>query len=136
MIEPGAAKMPRRLNILYVDDDDDIRTIVELALGLDPLIAARVAQSGAEALDIAGADDWKPDVLVLDVMMPGMDGIQTLRALRRIAGLETIPALFMTAKGREADIERYRAEGALGVILKPFDPLQLAKEVRTLTLRT
>lgn len=127
--------MATRLKILYVDDDDDIRTIVEMALGLDPLIAARVAQSGTEALEIAGGHDWTPDVMVLDVMMPGMDGIATLQALRKIAGLETTPALFMTAKGREADIERYRAEGAVGVILKPFDPLQLAKEIRTLTAR-
>ena len=128
--------MPARLNILYVDDDDDIRTIVELALGLDPLIALRTASSGSEALDVAGGHDWRPDVLVLDVMMPGMDGIATLHALRAIAGLEKTPALFMTAKGRDADIQRYRAEGASGVILKPFDPLQLAKEIRTLTSRS
>jgi two-component system, OmpR family, response regulator len=123
------------LELLYVDDDDDIRTIVEMALGLDPLMTVRTAASGAAALALVEAEGWRPDVMVLDVMMPGMNGIETLRALRAIEGLATVPALFMTAKGREADIHVYRAEGAAGVILKPFDPLQLATEIRTLTAR-
>jgi two-component system, OmpR family, response regulator len=123
------------LNLLYVDDDDDIRTIVEMALGLDPQMTVRTAASGADALALMNAPDWRPDVMVLDVMMPGMNGIETLRALREVPGLATVPALFMTAKGREADIATYRAEGAAGVILKPFDPLQLATEIRTLTAR-
>jgi two-component system, OmpR family, response regulator len=127
--------MSTSLHLLYVDDDHDIRTIVEMALGLDPLMTVRTASSGAEALTLVGRGDWRPDVIVLDVMMPGMDGIETLQALRRLPGLATTPALFMTAKGREADIDRYRAEGAVGVILKPFDPLQLATEIRTLTAR-
>lgn len=127
--------MTTSLNLLYVDDDHDIRTIVEMALDLDPLMAVRTAQSGSEALALVAGEAWRPDVVVLDVMMPGMDGIETLRALRGVPGLEATPVLFMTAKGREADVDRYRNEGAVGVILKPFDPLQLATEIRTLTAR-
>lgn len=124
--------MTRPLKLLYVDDDTDIRTIVEMALALDPAIEARTAKSGPEAIALISAVDWRPDVFVLDVMMPEMDGITTLHALRALPGMDDTPALFMTAKARDADIARYREEGAVGVILKPFDPLQLATEIRTL----
>lgn len=124
--------MTSALALLYVDDDADIRMIVEMALGLDPAISVRMARSGAEALRLAAASDWRPDVLALDILMPGMDGVETLRALRALPGLETVPALFMTAKGRDADVARYLAEGAIGVILKPFDPLSLAADIRAL----
>ncbi|QDZ08261.1 response regulator [Sphingomonas panacisoli] len=123
------------LKLLYVDDDRDIRTIVEMALSLDPTIDVRTAISGQEAVAFAATTDWRPDVLVLDIMMPGMDGLATLRALRELPGLGATPALFITAKARDADIARYRDEGAAGVILKPFDPLQLATEIRTLIAR-
>lgn len=124
--------MKRMLNILYVDDDPDIRTIVDMALSLDPMIDVRIAGAGAEAIAIATAGDWRPDAFVLDVMMPGMNGIATLRALRELPAFGATPAVFMTAKARDGDIARYRDEGAAGVILKPFDPLQLATEIRTL----
>lgn len=124
--------MSRPLKLLYVDDDTDIRTIVEMALALDAGIEARTAKSGPEALAMISTSGWQPDVLVLDVMMPEMDGIDTLHALRALPGLDATPALFMTAKAREADVARYRSEGAAGVILKPFDPLQLTTEIRTL----
>ena len=124
--------MTAALALLYVDDDADIRLIVEMALGLDPAIEVRMACSGAEAVRLAAASEGRPDVLVLDILMPGMDGVETLRALRALPGFETIPALFMTAKGRDADVARYRAEGAIGVILKPFDPLRLAADIRAM----
>lgn len=120
------------LKLIYVDDDPDIRTIVEMALALDPAIEVRTASSGPEAIALLNESDWRPDAFVLDIMMPEMDGVATLRALRGLPGLGDTPALFMTAKARDADIARYRDEGAAGVILKPFDPLQLATEIRTL----
>lgn len=120
------------LKLLYVDDDPDIRTIVEMALALDPKIEARTVKSGRDAIALVTTSGWRPEVFVLDVMMPEMDGIATLRALRALPGMETTPALLMTAKAHDADIARYREEGAAGVILKPFDPLQLATEIRTL----
>ena len=122
--------MTSRLSLLYVDDDPDIRTIVELALGLDPTITARTAASGSAAIASLVVAEWTPDAIVLDVMMPDMTGPETLAALRRNPRLAETPVLFMTARGRDTDIEGYLALGAAGVILKPFDPLRLAAQLR------
>jgi two-component system, OmpR family, response regulator len=122
--------MTARLSLLYVDDDPDIRTIVELALGLDPGITVRTAASGRAAIASLAVTEWTPDAIVLDVMMPDMTGPETLVALRRNPRLAAMPVLFMTARGRDTDIEGYMALGAAGVILKPFDPLRLATQLR------
>lgn len=117
------------LEVLYVDDDDDIRHIVELALGLDPGINVRIVSSGAEALvelDRSGA----PDVILLDVMMPVIDGPMLLGLLRERPDTANTPVIFMTAKTRPADVADYRARGAIGVVMKPFDPVGLADEIR------
>lgn len=124
--------MTTPLALLYVDDDPDIRTIVELALGLDPAIAVCTAASGAAALALVATADRVPDVIVLDVMMPDMSGAETLQALRQHPALADTPAVFMTAKGRGEDVTHYKRLGAIGVILKPFDPILLAKEIRAL----
>ncbi|MEH3047320.1 response regulator [Sphingomonas adhaesiva] len=120
-----------RLALLYVDDDDDIRTVVEMALALDADIALRVAASGAEALT-AVAGGYRPDAIVLDVMMPGMDGPAVLERLRALPATATVPVIFMTARGRQADLDFYRARGAAGVIVKPFDPMTLPTQIRAL----
>lgn len=117
------------LKVLYVDDDDDIRHIVELALGLDPDIELTVASSGAEALvelDKSGT----PDIILLDVMMPIIDGPTLLGLLRKRPDTAEVPVVFMTAKTRPADVEDYHARGAIGVIMKPFDPMRLAADIR------
>jgi CheY-like chemotaxis protein len=119
------------LSVLYVDDDDDIRHIVALSLGLDPALVVRVADSGREALEIVDAG-WVPDVAILDVMMPGMDGLELLEQLRTRSATSALPVLFMTARGRAADVADYGARGAAGVIIKPFDPIGLAQQVRSL----
>lgn len=123
------ATMP--LNILYVEDDADIRHIVRVALSLDPLIGLEVAASGEEALELLGRRPL-PDVALLDVMMPGMDGPTLMGKLREDPATAALPVIFMTAKARPADVADYRARGAIGVILKPFDPLELAAAVRAL----
>ncbi|WP_156679963.1 response regulator [Sphingomonas profundi] len=120
------------LNILYVDDDDDIRAIVEMALGLDPTIRVRLAAGGAAALTLLAGGGWRPEVIVLDVMMPGMDGPTLMTHLRQQPDLAHVPILFMTARGRAADVARYIEQGAVGVILKPFDPVTLAQQIRAL----
>jgi CheY-like chemotaxis protein len=125
MIEPS-------LSILYVDDDPDIRTIVDMSLRLDPAIDLRMAASGEEALAMVDSGTWRPDVILLDVMMPGMTGPETLVELRRRERLADVPALFMTARGRPMEISEYAELGAAGTILKPFDPLHLAGQIRTL----
>jgi CheY-like chemotaxis protein len=118
------------MNILYVDDETDIRTIVALAFRLDPGLDVKMAESGPDALRIVDAGGWKPDIAMIDMMMPGMSGADLLSALRMRAGLEALPVLFVTASARRDDIQAYLDLGANGVITKPFDPMSLARTVR------
>lgn len=117
---------PRRL--LLVDDDADIRRIAQLSLqhvgGFEVVLAA----SGSEAVEMAQSS--QPDAILLDVMMPGMDGLQTLAALRGLGPTADIPVVFLTAKVQPHEIDRYRALGAAGVICKPFDPLVMPQTLR------
>lgn len=118
------------LKVLHVEDEPDIREVVEFALGLDPDIQLTSAASGAEALAVL--ETLTPDVILLDVMMPVMDGPGVLAALRERPGLATTPVIFMTARAQTSEIRHYLAQGAAGVITKPFDPLGLAREIRDL----
>lgn len=123
------------LRVLYVDDDDDIRTIASMALRIDAGIEVRAVSSGQEALDMLSREAWRPDVILLDVMMPGMDGFALQQALREREDLGGAKTIFMTARASRAGLEEYIATGADGVILKPFDPLTLATEVRSVVAR-
>jgi len=118
------------LRVLYVDDDDDIRLIASMALRIDPGIEVRAVSSGQDALALLDRGEWRPDVILLDVMMPGMDGFGLQRALRERNEVKGVTTIFMTARASRAGLEEYTASGADGVILKPFDPVQLAAEVR------
>lgn len=122
--------MKEDLTVLYVDDDPDIRSIATMSLQLDPAISVHAAASGEEALALLATADWRPDAILLDVMMPGIDGVALAAAIRQMPGLDGTPLLFMTARARESDIARYRSIGAVSVITKPFDPLRLAEEIR------
>lgn len=114
--------------ILYVEDEPDIRAVAKLALEAIGGFTVQVASSGQEALDMAPS--FVPDLILLDVMMPGMDGPTTLKSLRQIAALATIPVIFMTAKVQPQEVAAYREMGALGVIAKPFDPMTLAESIQ------
>jgi CheY-like chemotaxis protein len=116
------------VRILHVDDDPDIREIVGLSLGLNADFEVRACACGADAL--ATAAEWAPHLILLDVMMPGMDGPTTLARLRRDPGTAGIPVLFMTARAQAREVEQLIALGAYGVISKPFDPMTLAFAVR------
>ncbi|MGD8576678.1 MAG: response regulator [Thiohalophilus sp.] len=116
--------------ILYVEDEPDIQTIARIALEEVGDFQVKICTTGAEAL--ANAAEFAPDLLILDVMMPGMDGPTTLAELRKLSGLADTPALFMTAKVQPEELEHLRAQGALDVITKPFDPMTLADTVRQL----
>jgi CheY-like chemotaxis protein/HPt (histidine-containing phosphotransfer) domain-containing protein len=116
------------IRILHVDDEPDIREVVEISLGLDPDFETRNCASGREAL-IAAAE-WKPDIILLDVMMPVMDGPATLARLRQDPGTAGIPVVFMTARAQTRELDLLRSLGAVGVIPKPFDPMTLAAAVR------
>ncbi len=117
------------IRILHVDDEPDIREVVELSLSLDPVFAIRGCGSGTEALTVAA--DWRPDIILLDVMMPEMDGPATLVQLRKSAGTADIPVIFMTARAQAREVDRFRSLGAVGVIPKPFDSMTLAASVRS-----
>jgi CheY-like chemotaxis protein len=119
----------RPLNrILLVEDDPDIQVVVSLTLSRTGGFTVEVCSSAAEALDVAPT--FAPDLILLDVMMPEMDGPAALGALRRIPKTAGTPVVFMTAKIQPQEIERYRALGSVGVIPKPFDPATLADTVR------
>ncbi len=116
------------LRVLHVDDQADIREVVQIALSLDPVFETRSCSSGREAL--AAAADWVPDIIVLDIMMPGMDGQSTLACLRENVRTADIPVVFMTARAQSRELNLFRSLGAVGVIPKPFDPMTLAASVR------
>ena len=121
---------PTLNTILYVEDEPDIRTVAQLALETVGGFTLRVCGSGEEAVEIGPA--FKPDLILLDVMMPGMDGPTTLAALRKHPSLQDTPVIFMTAKVQPSEIQQYRDLGALDVIAKPFDPMMLAEQVRNI----
>ncbi len=115
-------------HVLLVDDEPHIRRIGELCLQSIGKMRVRLAASGAEAIAMAAAEP--PDAVLLDVMMPGMDGPSTLAALRAEPATAKVAVIFMTAKVQAHEVERYLRLGAAGVIKKPFDPMTLADEIR------
>ena len=114
--------------ILYVEDEADIQKIAKLALETVGGFEVLICGSGGEAVE--KAPEFRPDMILLDVMMPGMDGPDTLEALHRLPGIEGTPAVFLTAKAMPFEVERYKKMGALDVIPKPFDPMTLADQVK------
>lgn len=113
--------------ILYIEDEPDIQAVARLALEMVGGFTLEVCGSGAEALEKAAA--FKPQLILSDVMMPGMDGPTTLKKLRELAQTATTPAVFMTAKVQPNEIAQYEELGAVDVIAKPFDPMTLSSKV-------
>ena len=113
--------------ILVIDDDDSIREVAQLALEI--LGGWQVSTAGGGADGVAKAAAERPDVILLDVMMPDLDGPATLARLRTAAATNDIPVIFLTAKIRPADRARFLGLGAEGVITKPFDPTSLSDEI-------
>ena len=121
----------RELNfVLYVEDDPDIQMVAQMALEVVGGLSLRACSSGREALQAAAS--CQPDLILLDVMMPEMDGPSTLAELRKLPATASTPVVFMTAKVQAAEVSHYKSLGAIGVIAKPFDPMQLAQQVRQL----
>lgn len=119
------------LALMHVDDEPDIREVAAMALELDPDISLISVGSGQEALDLI-ASGRAPDVILLDFMMPTMDGPGVLKRLRAMAGQERTPVIFMTARAQSSEVDQLKAMGAIGVIVKPFDPMTLADQIRGL----
>jgi len=123
--------MPSTLTrICYIEDEPDIRSVAEFALTRLGGFAVQLCESGQEAIDNAPA--FKPDLILLDVMMPGIDGIETFARLKKLPAIEETPIVFMTAKAMQDEVERYLSLGAAGVISKPFNPLTLPDQLREL----
>jgi len=116
------------VRVLHVDDEPDIREVVDISLGLNPDLEVRACASGAEAVEAAA--EWTPHLILLDVMMPVMDGPTVLKKLRSEPRTAAIPVIFMTARAQTKEVEHFIALGAQGVISKPFNPMTLATQVR------
>lgn len=114
--------------ILYVDDEADLREVAQMSLELDPDLEVRSCSNGADAIEAVLA--WRPHLVLLDMMMPGMDGETTFRRIREAAGEAAPPVAFITARASSGDKSMFLELGAVGVIAKPFDPMKLAVEVR------
>lgn len=116
--------------ILHVEDDESIRLVVEMSL---------VDVAGFELLSCEGGETalqqveaFAPDLILLDVMMPKMDGLQTLAALREMPSVAQVPVVMMTAKIQEAEKQHYVDSGAIAVLNKPFDPMTLGEQLQAI----
>ena len=116
------------MRLLCADDDEDIRTILQLALSLDPELDVELVESGEAALARARVEKF--DAILLDGMMPGLDGYETCRQLKAEATTAKIPVIFLTAKTQRAEVDKALAIGAVACLMKPFDPMTLAGELR------
>jgi len=126
----GATAAGRRLRrIVVVEDDPDIRAVVALVLGRVGGLDVACCDGGAAALELVPAT--APDLVLLDVMMPGIDGLETLARLRRDPRSAHIPVVFMTARAQPRDRAGYLAQGAAAVIAKPFDPMTLFRQLES-----
>ena len=132
-METSARPESRLRRILLVEDELDIQTVARLALEDIGSFEVEVCGSGTEALEIAPR--FKPELILLDVMMPAPDGPATLRALARNPETASIPVIFVTAKAQSHEVEEYLQLGAVAVIVKPFDPMTLADRIREIWYR-
>lgn len=113
--------------VLYVDDEPDIREVVQISLSLAEHLSIHTCDSGVRALELM--PQLRPDLVLLDVMMPGMDGPATLTQMRATPELAQIPVVFVTAKAMPQEVARFKEMGAVAVIAKPFDAMKLAQQV-------
>ncbi len=114
--------------VMCAEDDPDIRMIVEFSLATLGGYTLCMCPDGQSA--IAQVPDFRPELVLLDVMMPGLNGPETLLALRQMPHMEGVPVVFMTAKAMPDEVEALLQCGATGVIVKPFDPVTLPQDIR------
>jgi two-component system OmpR family response regulator len=114
-------------SILIVEDEPDIQMLAEMSLKDIGQLNVKIANDGAEALEVL--KHWRPDLILMDIMMPNLTGPQTIARLREDAVTATIPVVFMTAKSEQEGLDRYRRLGAADIISKPFDPMTLAAQL-------
>ncbi|WP_419536437.1 response regulator [Endozoicomonas sp.] len=121
------AMAPPLKTILYAEDDEDIRSIVEISLQNFSDLKLIVCNGGTDALKMA--DSGTPDMVLLDVMMPDVDGLTVLKSLKQREDYQNVPIVLMTAKVQKYEVEQFKALGAVDVIVKPFDPLTLSNQL-------
>lgn len=114
--------------ILYAEDEPDIQAVAQMALENIGGFEVILCDSGLEALEVA--PEAAPDLILLDVMMPGLDGPETLVKLREMESLKDTPVVFLTAKAMASEVERFKEVGAIDVIAKPFDPMTISDQIR------
>lgn len=113
--------------ILYAEDEPDVQTVVEMTVQAMSDYEIKICDNGKKLLDCV--EDYNPDLILLDVMMPEMDGPTTFKNLQQHKKTKDIPVIFMTAKAQVHEVEKFKEIGALGVITKPFDPMSLCDEI-------
>lgn len=114
--------------ILYAEDEPDIQVVAQMALESLGGFEVKICSSGEEALD--AYSEYKPQLVLLDVMMPGMDGTTTLQELKKLPDYEGTPVVFMTAKVQRNEMQQYKELGAVDVITKPFNPMTLSDTIK------
>jgi CheY-like chemotaxis protein len=113
--------------ILIIDDEDDIREVAALSLEATAGWNVLTASSGAAGIELAAAE--QPDAILMDVMMPGVDGPTTFAQMQQTSAISHIPVLLLTAKVQGVDQRRFAGLGLAGILFKPFDPLTLAQQI-------
>lgn len=121
--------------ILYVEDEEDIVAIAQVALEDIGGFTVKYCASWKDVLN-AVSEKFQPDMILLDVMVPGMDGPTILAELRKRPGFEKIPAIFMTAKVQSDEIEKYKQMGVVDIITKPFDPMKLSDKLNQIWMKS
>ena len=116
--------------ILLVEDDVDIQVITKMALETTGGFTVQVCSSGKEAIEKAPV--FKPDIILLDVMMPKMDGPTVLKALREISEAKSVPVVFLTARSQPKEVEKLKKLDVVDIISKPFDPMTIAEKVKNI----
>ena len=123
-MSPDLSRLQR---VMCIEDDPDIRTILEFSLATVGGLTVLCCAGGRAA--VASAPGFRPDLVLLDVMMPDMTGPETLLALRQLPAMRRVPVVFMTAKAMPDEVEQLLQHGATGLIVKPFDPMSLARDI-------
>lgn len=126
--------IPQLKRIMYVDDDPDLQDIVRLGLETRAGFTVTCCDSGNQALE--EIRDFKPDLVILDMVLPGMSGLQLLERMRELRGVPWIPVIFLTSKISPQQVEEYKELGVIGVINKPLNPLELRDRVRDIWERS
>lgn len=114
-------------NILLIDDEETIQEVVQVGIGIEAGWQVAIASSGLEGIDLA--QNQQPDVILLDVMMPDMDGIDTLSRLKTNDKTSAIPVIFLTAKAQAEEKNQFQSLGVVDVITKPFNSMTLASQI-------